>query len=166
MKILFIQTGGTIDKDYPKNTRGYAFEITEPAIQRILAKINPGFKFEIISLLRKDSMDLTADDRAAIYHTCAESEIKKIVITHGTDTMIETAEVLLGMKDKTVVITGAMKPQKFTDTDADFNLGMAIGVVQSLPEGVYITMNGCIFEHDKIIRNENSGKFENKKTEC
>lgn len=160
MKILFIQTGGTIDKDYPKNTKGYAFEITEPAIQRILAKISLSFEYKIIPLLRKDSLDLTAADRATIYQACVNSDSNKIIITHGTDTMIETAEVLFGMEGKTVVITGAMKPQKFTDSDADFNLGIAIGAINVLPVGIYIAMNGCIFEYDKVVRNESSGKFE------
>lgn len=159
MKILFIQTGGTIDKDYPRNTKGYAFEITEPAIQRILAKINLGFEFELISLLRKDSLDLTADDRASVYRTCNKSDATRIIITHGTDTMIETAEVLDGIEGKTIVITGAMKPQKFADTDADFNIGVAIGAIQSLSEGVYIAMNGRVFKHDLVVRDDSTGMF-------
>ena len=101
MKILFIQTGGTIDKDYPRLTKGYSFEITAPAIQRILEINKPCFDFEILPLLQKDSLDLTDGDRDKILETCLHADIDKIVITHGTDTMIETAQRLAVIKNKT-----------------------------------------------------------------
>jgi L-asparaginase len=100
MKIVFIQAGGTIDKDYPRTTKGYAFEIAEPAVKRVLQKINPNFDFETISVLKKDSLDITEQDRRKIRDTCQKSGGDKIIITHGTDTMIETAKKLSNIKNK------------------------------------------------------------------
>ena len=159
MKILFIQTGGTIDKDYPRTTLGYAFEITEPAVNRILPDINPTFEYEIVSACKKDSTELTDEDRQKIYQICAENSADKIIITHGTDTMIQTAEKLSDIKNKIIVITGSMRPEKFSNTDADFNIGLAVGAVQTLPAGVYITMHGTLLPWDKITRNLETGQF-------
>jgi len=159
MKILFIQTGGTIDKDYPKTTKGYAFEIDEPAIKRILEKIKPNFNYEIIPLMRKDSLDITSNDRQIMLQSCTEADTDKIIITHGTDTMIESAKFLSSIKNKSIVLTGAVKPERFKDSDAEFNLGVAIGAVNELNSGVYIAMNGRIVPADKIQRDELTGKF-------
>ena len=159
MKILFIQTGGTIDKDYPKLTKGYAFEITEPAVKRILENIAPMFEYEIKPLLQKDSLDMTDEDRRIILETCQKSDSEKILITHGTDTMIETAEKLSEIKGKTIVITGAMRPERFSNSDASFNIGVAIGALNSIKNGVYIAMNGRIYEYDKVKRNTDTGQF-------
>jgi L-asparaginase len=159
MKILFIQTGGTIDKDYPKQTKGYAFEITEPAVKQILEKINPSFEYEVISLLRKDSMDLTVKDKKKIFETCVEADTDKIIITHGTDTMIETAKFLSEVEKKTIILTGAFKPEKFTNSDADFNVGAAVGAVNVLEKGVYIVMNGRVFKYCEVKRDKMTGKF-------
>jgi L-asparaginase len=159
MKILFIQTGGTIDKDYPKTTKGYAFEIAEPAIKRILEKIKPNFNYEILPLIRKDSLDITNIDRQKILQSCIEADTDKIIITHGTDTMIETAKFLLSIKNKSIVLTGAVKPEKFKDSDAEFNIGVAIGAMNELKNGIYIAMNGRIVPADKIQRDEMTGIF-------
>ena len=159
MKILFIQTGGTIDKDYPKTTLGYAFEITDPAVNRILPEANPSFEYEVVSVCKKDSTELTEEDREKIRNVCAKNTANKIVITHGTDTMIETAEKLSKIKDKTIVITGSMRPEKFSNTDADFNIGLGVGGVQTLPFGIYIAMHGTILLWDKITRNLETGQF-------
>ncbi len=159
MKILFIQTGGTIDKDYPKTTKGYAFEIAEPAIKRILEKIKPNFNYEILPLMRKDSLDITNIDRQKILQSCIEADTDKIIITHGTDTMIETAKFLSNIKSKSIILTGAVKPERFKDSDAEFNLGVAIGAVNELNNGIYIAINGRIFSADKIRRDELTGKF-------
>lgn len=159
MKILFIQAGGTIDKDYPKQVKGYGFEIGEPAIKRILERVKPNFEFEIISLIKKDSLDLNDSDREKLFTTCKNSIEDKIIITHGTDTMIESAKYLSGINDKIIVLTGATKPEKFKDSDAEFNLGSAIGAVQSLKSGIYISMKGEIFKYDEVKRDENSGRF-------
>jgi L-asparaginase len=148
MKITFLQTGGTIDKDYPAgdNNHGYAFEITTPAVRRILEKLDPlECEYEIVECLKKDSLDITDNDRAKIASTCKSIPDECIVITHGTDTIRETAESLASLKDaKTIVLTGAMKPERFKDSDADFNLGLAVGAVSTLENGVYIALNGVI----------------------
>ena len=159
MKIAFIQTGGTIDKDYPKTRKGYAFEIGEPAVKRILEKVHPNFDFEVISLLRKDSLDMTEEDRAIIHQACRCADADKVVITHGTDTMIETARKLSGIKSKVIILTGAMKPEKFSDSDASFNVGAAIGAINLLTDGVYIAMNGRIFPWNKVKRDKQTGRF-------
>ena len=159
MKILFIQTGGTIDKDYPRSTKGYAFEITEPAVRQILEKANPSFEYEIISLIRKDSMDLTVKDKKKIFETCESADTDKIIITHGTDTIIDTAQFLSEIKNKSIILTGSFKPEKFTNTDADFNVGTAIGALSIIGKGVFVALNGRIFEYDKVKRDKTSGKF-------
>ena len=159
MKIAFIQTGGTIDKDYPKTTGGYAFEIGESAAKRILQRINPSFDFEIVSILRKDSLDITEEDRKKIRDACEKIAVDKIVVTHGTDTMIETAEKLSSIKGKVIVLTGATKPEKFVDSDASFNLGTATGAINVLRNGVYIAMNGRIYPWNKVKRNRETGQF-------
>jgi L-asparaginase len=159
MKVLFIQTGGTIDKDYPRVSKGYAFEITTPAVEQILENINPCFEYEILPLLQKDSLDLTPQDRDLIYEACLKNNAKKIIITHGTDTMIETANHLEAIKDKVIIVTGAMRPERFSNSDASFNLGVAIGAIHILKEGVYIAMNGRCYPYDKVQRNAKTGQF-------
>jgi L-asparaginase len=160
MKITFIQTGGTIDKDYPRTTKGCAFEISEPAVKRILEKLNPAFDFEIIPVLKKDSLEITDQDRQKIYDICKELENDKIIITHGTDTMIETAEKLGKIKGKTIVITGAMRPERFSDSDAPINVGAAIGAVNVLEKGVYIAMHGLVLPWNRVTRNMTTGQFQ------
>lgn len=157
MKIAFIQTGGTIDKDYPKATGGYAFEIGEPAVKRILQRISPNFDFEIISILKKDSLDITGEDRQKIRDACEKAAADRIIVTHGTDTMIETAEKLSSIKGKVIVLTGAMRPERFVDSDASFNLGTAVGAINLLQQGVYIAMNGRIYPWSKVKRSRETG---------
>jgi len=159
MKIVFIQAGGTIDKDYPRTQKGYAFEIGEPAVKRILEKANPSFDFEVISLLRKDSLDMTEKDRERILEACQKTDADKIVVTHGTDTMIETARKLSKIRNKAIVLTGAMKPEKFSDSDASFNVGAAVGALNVLGNGVYIAMNGRVLPWKRVKRDERSGRF-------
>lgn len=159
MKIFIIQTGGTIDKDYPKQQLGYAFEITEPAAERILKRVNPAFEFEIIPLIKKDSLDLTDDDREQLLQVCRRISLKQIVITHGTDSIIKTAEYLSVIRDKTIILTGAFRPEKFYDSDAGFNLGLAIGAVQLMPPSVYIALSGRIFKWDEVDRHPETGQF-------
>ncbi len=146
MKILFVQTGGTIDKYYPagETHHGYEFEIGKPAVESILKRGRPEFEFEVTSVLQKDSLDLNDEDRQLIYDFVAARSEEKIILTHGTDTIMQTAKKLKGIDGKTVVITGSMLPEKFYESDADFNLGMAIGVVQTQPSGVYVVLNGLV----------------------
>ncbi|MEI8205073.1 MAG: asparaginase domain-containing protein [Bacteroidota bacterium] len=159
MKILIIQTGGTIDKDYPKLTKGYAFEINQPAAQRILENVNPTLEFEILPLLQKDSLDITDDDRNTIRDACIQTNCDKILITHGTDTMKETAQKLIGINNKAIVLTGAMRPERFSNSDAAFNIGVAIGALNVLGDGVYIAMNGTTYSWDKVKRDKETGQF-------
>lgn len=159
MKITFIQTGGTIDKDYPKTTKGWAFEIAEPAVERILEKLNPSFEYEIVSAFKKDSLEITEEDLTSLLHICKATSNDKIIITHGTDTMINSAKYLSSIPNKTIILTGAMRPDRFSNSDASINVGLAIGAVQSLPNGVYVSMYGIVKPFDKIKRDLNSGKF-------
>jgi L-asparaginase len=156
--IHFVTTGGTIDKDYltRKGTRN--FTIGDPAVERILETIapEPAFDYAVESVLKKDSLDADADDRRRIAEACRVAPGENVVVTHGSDTMIETAEQL--DCEKTVVLTGAARPQRMTDSDAAFNVGMAVGAVQSLEEGVYVAMSGRVYEHDDVEKRED-GQF-------
>jgi L-asparaginase len=159
MKITFIQTGGTIDKDYPRKTGGYAFEIGDPALKRILQEANPNFEFEILTVLKKDSLEITEDDRKRILQACMDADNDRIIITHGTDTMIETAGTLSSIKDKTIILTGALLPERFSNSDAPFNLGVAIGAVNVLKSGIYVAMNGRVYPWDRCGRDMETGWF-------
>lgn len=159
MKITFIQTWWTIDKDYPKTTKWYAFEIADPAVKRILEKLNPVFYYEIISVIKKDSLDITTDDRIKILETCKQAESDKIIITHWTDTMIETAQVLSEIKNKVIVLTWAMRPERFSNSDASINIWIAIGAVNCLSQGVYIAMHWNIIERNKCKRDMETWQF-------
>lgn len=161
MKITFIQTGGTIDKEYPCRIKSYAFEITEPAVERMMRKIRPGFRYEIIPLLQKDSLDMTDKDRQLIYETCLRVETQHIIITHGTDTMTQTAKVLSGIQGKTIILTGSLLPERFIDSDALFNVGVAIGAIHLLQPGVYIAMTGQIYNWNKCMKSPKTARFIN-----
>ena len=159
MKILLIQTGGSIDKDYPKLTKAYPFEITDPAVEKILGRVSPSFEYKTLPLLKKDSMDLTEEDRALIVQACQDAEEDKIIITHGTDTMIDSAARLAVITDKVIILTGSSKPERFKDSDADFNIGVAVGALEYVPKGVYIAMHGRVLPYDKSIRELSNGQF-------
>ena len=160
MKVLFIQTGGTIDKAYPNMTDGYAFEIDQPAFERVLTRVHPGFEFDTISLLQKDSLNMTDEDRQMLKRHIESSSYSKLIVTHGSDTLPDTASYVGVVKNKTIVFTGSYIPESFKDSDADFNIGVAIGTVMSKYEGTFICMNGMVFDHDNCRKNEENGKFE------
>lgn len=159
MKLTFLQTGGTIDKDYPKVTKGWAFEIADPAVNRILEKLNLPFEYEVFSVFKKDSQEITDEDRQALLKYCQNLENDKIIITHGTDTMIETGLFLKKITNKLIIITGAMRPEQFTNSDADLNIGMAIGAANILEKGIFIAMNGLVIPIEKAKRNLETGQF-------
>jgi L-asparaginase len=160
MKITFIQTGGTIDKDYPRATGGWAFEIGEPAAHRILSTLKPSFKYEVITICQKDSLEINEEDRELMFRLIRDHKGKRYIITHGTDTMIETAQYLgERLKKETVIITGAARPERFKDSDAAFNLGCAIGAMNNLKKGVYIAMNGIVMKYDEVERDMETGTF-------
>ena len=146
MHIVFIQTGGTIDKDYPNNDvkHGYGFEIGDPAVKSVVPSVAPLFTYDIVEVTKKDGTDLTDEDRNLIREATKAAKSDRIVITHGTATILKTAKVLQGIHDKTVVITGALLPEKFSASDAKFNVGMAVGAVQVLPPGVYVALYGRV----------------------
>ncbi|MEQ9426488.1 MAG: asparaginase domain-containing protein [Cyclobacteriaceae bacterium] len=158
-KIFFIQTGGTIDKDYPKKTKGYAFEITTPAVERILEKLNPNFDFEIHPFLQKDSMEINSQDLSNLKGLIENLDGDKVIITHGTDTLIETAGFLSSVVNKTIILTGAKLPERFSNSDAPVNIGTAIGAAQTLSNGVYIAIQGLVIAAHKAVRNPDTGSF-------
>ena len=143
MKITFVQTGGTVDKDYQRGVthHGYNFEIGDAAVHRILVKVKPSFEWEVLPLLRKDSLDITDEDREGLVREIRAINADRIVVTHGTDTIHLTAAALRWLS-KTIVLTGATLPERFSDSDAMFNLGMAVAAVQTLGAGVYIALHG------------------------
>lgn len=119
-----------------------------------------GFTYAIESLMKKDSLELTDDDRTIISGAVAKESTNRILITHGTDTMVQTAKKLANIQGKTIVLTGALKPALFKTTDAVFNIGCAVIAVQTLGPGIYIAMNGCVFTHDRVRKNVKQGIFE------
>ena len=156
--IKIFTTGGTIDKVYfdAKST----YEVGAPNIERVLAELPLNIDYTVTSILRKDSLEITTADRNVVVAACRDAEERQIIVTHGTDTMVETAKALQeAVKDKTIVLTGALEPALFKTSDAMFNIGCAIASVQSLPPGAYITMNGRIFESGNVIKDLELSRF-------
>ena len=160
MKVAILTTGGTFDKVYFDANSEYS--IGDPCITSILDEGNVNSDYRIQSILKKDSLDITSKERQIIKNSVHECVEERIIIIHGTDTMVETAKSLEDIKDKTIVLTGAMQPARFKKTDAIFNSGFALAAVQILEYGVYITMNGMVFRSDNVKKNIDLGKFETK----
>jgi L-asparaginase len=158
LAIEIFTTGGTIDKLYFDAKS--SFQVGDPQIHDLLKEANLTLELQVTPLLRKDSLEMTEIDREAIRNAIAASSNARIVVTHGTDTMIKTALELLGIKGKTIVLTGSMQPARFRSTDALFNVASALTAVQTLPEGVYIAMNGRIFDPRKAWKNVAENRFE------
>lgn len=159
MAIRIFITGGTFDKEYNEITGQLYFNDTH--MHDLLDMGRCRVPVEIRTLMMIDSLEMTTEDRELIVHQCNQCEEDMIVITHGTDTMAETAQVLANkVKDKTVVLTGAMIPIKFGSSDGLFNLGSALAFVQSLPKGVYVAMNGKYFKANNVRKNKQTGVFE------
>lgn len=157
-EILLLTTGGTIDKLYFDALSEY--QIGDSVVGRLLATARVAQPFRVVELMRKDSLELTDDDRAAIVAAVRAAPEARVVITHGTDTMAETARALVGVEGKTVVLVGALAPARFAESDAPFNLGMAVAAVQTAAPGVWIAMNGTIFPGDKVRKNRAANTFE------
>ena len=157
-ELLIVTTGGTIDKVYFDDKSD--FQVGEPQIGRILQDLGVAFRFSVIGLLRKDSLHINQDDRELLRAAIAAQPMTHVLVTHGTDTMVETARVLATVPDKTIVLTGALNPARFRGSDAEFNIGTAVGAVQSLPPGVYIAMNGRIWDPLKVRKNVAANRFE------
>ena len=163
--VAVLGMGGTIDKDYPRTTKGYAFEIDEPAAERVLAGLPfPGIAWRVESICRKDSTEIVEDDRKALVDAVRRAPEARLVVTHGTDTLIETAQYVAksGAGDgKAIAFTGAMKPERFKDSDAPFNVGTAVGAVAVLPAGsVVVVMGGRVIDCHRCHRNHETGLFE------
>lgn len=158
MFIKILTTGGTIDKVYFDQLS--EFQIGDPQIAEILAPVHPAFEYEIRAVLRKDSLDLTEADRALIRRAVETETAERILITHGTDTMRETALSLRGLANKTIVLTGALAPARFKESDATFNVGFALACVQTLAPGVYLVMNGRVFDPAHVRKNRERNTFE------
>ena len=158
MRIKIFTTGGSLDKGY--STRESAFVVQEPRIEEILKEANAAFEYEIESLFRKDSLEIAESDREVIVEAVKNDPCERILITHGTDTMTETGRRLSSVPGKTIVLTGAMQPASFKHTDAHFNIGFALAVLQTLPHGVYIAMNGGVFDPHEVRKNMELDRFE------
>jgi L-asparaginase len=155
--ILVLTTGGTIDKQYFDASSKYT--IVGTMMSRLLEIGRVLHPFAIEEVMRKDSLEMDDADRATIAARVAASDAARIVITHGTDTMTETAKALAGIAGKTIVLVGALAPARFAESDASFNLGMAFATVQVASPGVYITMNGTVFEAGKVVKDREAGRF-------
>ncbi len=158
MAVRVLVTGGTFDKEY-NELEGTLF-FRESHIHEMLSKGRCKIETQIRTLMLVDSLDMTSIDREIIISQCEKSKEESIVITHGTDTMVQTAKLLCKIQNKTIVLTGAMIPYRFGSSDGMFNLGCAIACAQTLPNGVYICMNGKIFPHDNVFKNKVNGIFE------
>lgn len=156
--LTIVTTGGTIDKVYFDEKSEY--QIGSPQIGGILAQLGVAFAFDVIPILRKDSLHITATDRELIRRTIEQQPHRHVLVTHGTDTMVETARELDGIADKVIVLTGALNPAKFQGSDAVFNIGCAVGAVQALPNGVYIAMNGRVWDPHRVQKNRAANCFE------
>ena len=158
MNIKIFVTGGTFDKEY-NELEGTLF-FKETHLPEMLKSARSKLKIDINTLMMVDSLDMTDADRKIILEKCKKTKEDKILITHGTDTIIETAKVLASsIKNKTIVLTGAMIPYKFGSSDGLFNLGSSLAFVQTLPQGVYISMNGKYFRWDNLKKNKQTGMF-------
>jgi len=159
MKIRFLVTGGTFDKEYDEITGLLYFKDTH--LREMLRLGRSDLDLEIRTLMMIDSTEMTDVDREVILKSCVEAEQERIVISHGTDTMVDTARFLgERVRDRTVVLTGAMVPYTFGSSDGLFNLGSALAFVQTLPHGVYVAMNGRCFDWNDVRKNRSTGRFE------
>lgn len=159
MKIKIFITGGTFDKEYNELDGELLFKDTH--LPEMLKLGRCDLKTDLKTLMMIDSLQMTDNERQTILDSCRDTTEDRIVITHGTDTMTETAKLLgKNLKNKTIVLTGAMVPYKFGSSDGLFNLGSALSFVQVLPKGIYIVMNGKYFTWDNVRKNKSVGKFE------
>lgn len=157
-KLQIITTGGTIDKIYFDALSDY--KIGDPVIDELLRVMNVGFDYDVLPLMRKDSLEITDQDRDKIFAAVNASAGAHVLITHGTDTMVNTAQRLQEIQGKCIVLTGALQPAAFKSTDAIFNIGCAIGALQTAENGVWIAMNGRVFDALHVRKNRAQNRFE------
>jgi L-asparaginase len=156
--LSIVTTGGTIDKIYFDDKSAY--EIGDPQIGKILEALGVAFTFDVLPALRTDSLHLDESDRDLLRRLIEAQPHRHVLVTHGTDTMVETAAVLKDIEGKVIVLTGALNPARFQGSDAVFNIGCAVGAVQTLPDGVYIAMNGRIWNPAHVRKNRDANRFE------
>ena len=157
--VRILITGGTIDKEYDPITGELTF--AKSHLPNMLNQVRCKVRFVLEEIMLKDSLEMRVEDREEILKRCIPCSENRVIVTHGTDTMVETARVLgRNVEGKTVVLVGAIIPYAFGASDASFNLGCAFSAVQALQPGVYITMNGKIFPWDNVRKNKESGEFE------
>lgn len=156
-QLQIFTTGGTIDKVYFDALS--EFQVGDSGIGNMLNEANLSYKYTITPLMKKDSLELTNEDRALIYKAISESTAKHILITHGTDTMAVTARHVTDIPGKTIVFTGSMLPASHRATDAVFNVGFAIASAQLLPPGTYLAMNGQVFDPETVVKDREAGVF-------
>jgi len=156
--LTIVATGGTIDKIYFDDKSNY--QIGAPQIGDILTQLGVAFTFDVIALMRKDSLHMDDADRDLIRRAIQNAAHRHVLVTHGTDTMVETARVLADIPNKTIVLTGALNPARFQGSDAVFNIGCAVGAIQALPDGVYIAMNGRVWDPARVRKNVAANRFE------
>ncbi|MCD8482517.1 MAG: asparaginase domain-containing protein [Verrucomicrobia bacterium] len=157
MRIDIITTGGTIDKVYFDALS--SFQVGDPQIGEVLRQAHTAFEFHIHTLMRKDSLELTDEDRSLILNTIKNCPGSRILITHGTDTMAQTGKFLQDLRDKTIVLTGSLNPVRFKESDAIFNIGFAVAAVQLLAPGVYLAMNGRVYDPNKVTKDRSQNRF-------
>ncbi len=155
--IRIFTVGGTIDKIYFDAKSSY--EVGPPNITEVLSGLSLNLDYEVVSLMQKDSLEMTDADRETVRQAVTASPENEIVITHGTDTMVDTARVLDTIPNKTIVLTGALSPALFKNSDAMFNIGAALTAAQTKLAGVYIAMNGVIFDYDKVRKDVENNRF-------
>jgi len=155
--IRIFTVGGTIDKIYFDAKSSY--EVGPPNITEVLSGLSLNLNYEVVSLMQKDSLEMTDADRETVRQAVTAAPENEIVITHGTDTMVDTARVLDTIPNKTIVLTGALSPALFKNSDAMFNIGAALTAAQTKDAGVYIAMNGVIFDYDKVRKDVENNRF-------
>ena len=160
MDLKIFCTGGTFDKVYYDALSDY--QIGEPQIKWIVEQAKVNISYEIESILKKDSLEITDEDRVQIVAKLRNEKCARVLITHGTDTMADTARALQEISNKTIVLIGAMQPARFRDSDAIFNTGFAVAAATLSPPGIYVAMNGILFDADQVQKNREAGQFESK----
>jgi L-asparaginase len=158
MHIKIFTTGGTIDKVYFDAKSDYT--VGDPLIGDILDHAGVQFEFDVEKLMAKDSLDMTDEDRRLIVERVAADPCDRILVTHGTDTMVDTAKALEQVDGKTIVLVGSLSPARFKGSDAEFNIGFAVAAVQVLSPGAYVAMQGRAFRPDEVRKNVEANRFE------
>ena len=159
-KLLVLTTGGTLDKVYFDALS--EFQVGDPVAKNILTAMNVNFEFEINEICRKDSLELTDEDRDQLKITIEASDANFVLITHGTDTMVDSANYIGEQANKVIIFTGAMQPAAFSNTDAVFNIGTAVGAFSVAQPGSYIAMSGQVYPASNVFKNYDSRRFESK----